>query len=175
VLQDRPEHGISKPSYMQAVLAGLQEYRAAAAAATAQQEAASSSRLSPDILVKFLLSIDRRNDTAAALDTVSHQQHSCMVNSLSTAYEQVSNTCKWSGPAAASAPVGRNTSMPALETQSHVTACSISASTWCQSSRSSSWCNYSPAAADLHASTHLVTCSLSMCLLTTGAARPAVT
>jgi hypothetical protein len=76
VLQDRPEHGISKASYMQAVLAGLREYKAAtaatAAAATMQQEASSSSRPSPDITVNFLLSIDRRNDTAAALDTVSH-------------------------------------------------------------------------------------------------------
>jgi hypothetical protein len=76
-LQERPEHGISKASYMQAVLAGQQEYRAAAAAAAtlaagdAGADSNSSSRQSGGILVKFLLSIDRRNDTAAALDTVS--------------------------------------------------------------------------------------------------------
>lgn len=74
-VQDRPEHGISKASYMQAVLAGLQEYREAAATAPlaardAGTDSNSSSRQCNGILVKFLLSIDRRNDTAAALDTV---------------------------------------------------------------------------------------------------------
>jgi hypothetical protein len=56
-LQDRPEHGISKRSYTSAVLAGLQQFRQAQPAA--------------DIIVKLLLSIDRRNDTAAAVETVS--------------------------------------------------------------------------------------------------------
>lgn len=42
---------------MSAVLAGLDAFRAANPGA--------------DIIVKFLLSIDRRNDTAAAQDTVS--------------------------------------------------------------------------------------------------------
>jgi hypothetical protein len=71
---------------MQAVLAGLQDYRVAAAAAAATAAAAplaahdasgdgsstnSSSRHCDGVIVKFLLSIDRRNDTAAALDTVS--------------------------------------------------------------------------------------------------------
>ncbi|KAF6264632.1 adenosine/AMP deaminase family protein [Scenedesmus sp. NREL 46B-D3] len=54
--KDRPEHGISKRSYAAAVLAGLQQFRQAQPAA--------------DIAVKLLLSIDRRNDTAAAMDTV---------------------------------------------------------------------------------------------------------
>lgn len=54
--QDRPEHGISKRSYMAAVLAGIQQARQAQPAA--------------GMLVKLLLSIDRRNDAAAAMDTV---------------------------------------------------------------------------------------------------------
>jgi hypothetical protein len=79
-LQDRPEHGISKESYMQAVLEGLKQYKAAAAAATAAAAAAAAAVApmqtgSSDILVKFLLSIDRRNDTAAALGTV--RRNSC--------------------------------------------------------------------------------------------------
>lgn len=62
---------------MQAVLAGLQKYRdtaaAAAAGAGAGEQAAQQlpAVSSGNITVKFLLSIDRRNDTAAALDTVS--------------------------------------------------------------------------------------------------------
>jgi hypothetical protein len=55
--QDRPEHGISKRSYTSAVLQGLRQFQQAQPAA--------------DIVVKLLLSIDRRNDTAAAMDTVS--------------------------------------------------------------------------------------------------------
>jgi adenosine deaminase len=55
--QDRLEHGISKRSYTSAVLQGLRQFRQAQPA--------------EGIIVKLLLSIDRRNDTAAALDTVS--------------------------------------------------------------------------------------------------------
>ncbi|WIA12967.1 hypothetical protein OEZ85_006581 [Tetradesmus obliquus] len=55
--KDRPEHGISKRSYMAAVLAGIQQARQAQPAA--------------GMLVKLLLSIDRRNDAAAAMDTVA--------------------------------------------------------------------------------------------------------
>jgi len=64
---------------MQAVLAGLQKYRDTAAAANAgagaevQAEQQLPAVSSGNITVKFLLSIDRRNDTAAALDTVSKQ------------------------------------------------------------------------------------------------------
>lgn len=94
VPQDRPAHGISKDSYMQAVLAGLEAYKTAAAAAAGAQEASrgppsqaaaaaaagpaaaaaqqqARPRTSCSITVKFLLSIDRRNGTAAAMDTVS--------------------------------------------------------------------------------------------------------
>lgn len=72
LLQDRPEHGISKQSYMQAVLEGLRQHRKAEAAAAAAATAAAAAPQQPgsSMLVKFLLSIDRRNDTAAALDTV---------------------------------------------------------------------------------------------------------
>jgi hypothetical protein len=63
---------------MQAVLEGLRQYQEAAAAAAVavaataavQQPGSSSAHSGSNILVKFLLSIDRRNDTAAALDTV---------------------------------------------------------------------------------------------------------
>lgn len=70
---------------MQAVLAGLEAYKTTAAQdahgppsqAAAAGSAAAAAKLesrpgtSRSITVKFLLSIDRRNDTEAAMDTVS--------------------------------------------------------------------------------------------------------
>lgn len=57
-LQARPQHGMTKRSYVDAVLAGMKQYHC--------------QHPDDNILVKLLLSIDRREDTAAALDTVRH-------------------------------------------------------------------------------------------------------
>lgn len=61
--QDRPEHGITKQSYMAAVMAGVEAYKQ-------QQQQQATDQQKGGMLVKLLLSIDRRSDTAAALDTV---------------------------------------------------------------------------------------------------------
>lgn len=63
--QDRPEHGISKQDYIEAVLAGLHSY---------QRAAHGASNLCPEratqLDINWLLSIDRRESAAQAMQTV---------------------------------------------------------------------------------------------------------
>lgn len=81
-LQSRPEHGISKRSYIDAVLAGIQAFNASADSPTPPAGAdvrdasghASGAHAAapphPGLTVRLLLSIDRREGSAAAQETV---------------------------------------------------------------------------------------------------------
>lgn len=82
-LQHRPEHGITKRSYIEAVLAGLEAFSTASCARTrpasppataaAERPAGAAARpLAPParLEVRLLLSIDRREGAAAAAETV---------------------------------------------------------------------------------------------------------
>eukprot|EP00892_Ulva_mutabilis_P003273 jgi/Ulvmu1/1317/UM011_0045.1 len=82
--KNRPEHGITKRSYIDAVLAGVRAFHSSNTAQTRADAAAGCSSGSADeaagaaaaherqqgLTVRLLLSIDRREGTAAAQDTV---------------------------------------------------------------------------------------------------------
>ncbi len=67
--QHRPEHGITKANYIDAVLQGIREFQSAKMTAT------------PSMLVKLLLSIDRREDAHASMETVRLAIHHASQNS----------------------------------------------------------------------------------------------
>jgi Adenosine deaminase len=69
--KERPEHGITRSSYVQAVLQGLQDAMQDRAPSTSGASSGhTQSTLAAAVTVRLLLSIDRRFDAAAAQNTV---------------------------------------------------------------------------------------------------------
>jgi hypothetical protein len=76
-MQDRPEHGITKRAYAEAVLTGVEAFHAQHSTLHAQSSApgAQTPAEKQPLIVRLLLSIDRRESAEAALDTVRTLRH----------------------------------------------------------------------------------------------------
>ena len=88
MLQDRPAEGISKQSYVEAVLNGLHDFSKQPLRLSPGRSASNAE----GIEVRLLLSIDRRESAAAALHTVCRDPALLLPLLLSCCCESISST-----------------------------------------------------------------------------------